>query len=85
MKLLALVTQYGVKQELGGAGGLVHGAVGKLLVFDHVQQVVLHLLHCVQRRIAPIVFGHAVDGSGIGLLGAQRKAALNHRILHALT
>ena len=84
VKLFAPVPKHGLKQELGRAGGLVHGAVGELVLLDHVQQVGLHFLLGVQRRIAPVVFGHAPDGTDVAFLGALRKTALDHGVQHAL-
>ena len=49
-------------------------------MLDHVQQVGLHFLRCVQRRVASVVFGHAPDGTDVGFLGACSKAALHHRV-----
>ena len=84
MELFAPVPQHGLKQELGRAGGLVHAAVGEFLLFDHVQQVGLHVLLGVLRRVAPVVFGHALDGPDVGLLRALCKAALHDGVEHSL-
>ena len=78
LKVLAPASEYGLKQELGSAGGLVHAAVGQLVLLDHVQQVGLHVLLGVQRWVAPIVFGHAPYGADVAFLGALGKAALDH-------
>ena len=84
MEMFTLVPQHLLKQKLHGAGGLVHRAVRQLLVLDHVQQVRLHVLLGIRGRVAPVVFGHAPDGTDIDRLGARRKAALHHRVEHAL-
>ena len=68
-KEFALTPQHLLVQEARRAGGLIHGAVGQVALLDHVQQVGLDLLGCVFGGVAPVVFGHAVDGIGVALLG----------------
>ena len=85
VKLRAFMSQHGMKQKLRSAGRLVHAAVGQPLIFDHVQQIALHILRAVRGGVATVILGHAVDGADIRFLGASRKAALHHGILHALT
>ena len=85
LKVLAFVSQHHLEQELHGACSLVHAAVRELLVLDHAQQVLLHFLHRVQRRVAPVVLGHSADGADVGFLGPRTEAALHHRVEHALT
>lgn len=84
LEVFARMPQYALEQELGCAGGLVHGAVGELALFDHVQQVGLYFIGGVGRGVAPVVPDHAHNGLYVGLLRTLCKAALHHGVNHAL-
>ena len=56
-ELFASVAQHGLKQELCRASGLIHAAVGELVLLDHVQQVVT----CADGQVT---FHYRDSGSG---------------------
>ena len=81
----AFMPEHFLVQETRRAGRLVHAAVGEVALLDQVQQVGIDLLRGVLGGVATVVFGQAVNGIGVALLGAEAKASHRHGIEHALT